>query len=193
MAITAYFDRGAAGQTSRAPRRTLRLETSGRAASGDETPVLVHNASATGLLFETAAELVEKQIGKIIRRSAIYETEAWGFADQPAFFNQVLEIESKYPPGEVLNMILKIEENMGRKRTFKNAARIIDIDILFFNKEIINEQNLVIPHPEISNRRFVLSPLYEIAPQMIHPVLKKTIKTLLSETKDPLNVVKAEF
>jgi len=143
--------------------------------------------------LETAAELVQKQIGKIIRRSAIYETEAWGFADQPAFFNQVLEIESKYAARDVLNMILQIEENMGRKRTFKNAARIIDIDILFFNDETINEQNLVIPHPEISNRRFVLSPLNEIAPQMIHPVLKKTIKTLLSETKDPLKVVKVEI
>lgn len=139
--------------------------------------------------LETAAALIQSKIGTIVRRSAIYETEAWGFTDQPAFFNQVLEIQTTFSAREVLNAILKIEEDMGRKRTFKNAARIIDIDILFFNDEIIDEQNLIIPHPEISNRRFVLAPLNEIEPQMIHPVLKKTMKKLLSESKDQLKVV----
>lgn len=139
--------------------------------------------------LETAAALIQSEIGTVVRRSAIYETEAWGFTDQPAFFNQVLEIETTYSAREVLNAILKIEEDMGRKRTFKNAARIIDIDILFFNDEIIDEQDLIVPHPEISNRRFVLEPLNEIAPQMIHPVLKKVMKKLLSESKDQLKVV----
>jgi len=138
--------------------------------------------------LETAAVLIKRRVGKITKLSKIYETEAWGNRDQPAFYNQVLVIESKFSAWEILTAILKIEEEMGRKRTVKNAARIIDIDILFFNEDIVNEQNLVIPHPEIGNRRFVLSPLNEIAPQMFHPVLKKTIRQLLSESKDQLKV-----
>jgi 2-amino-4-hydroxy-6-hydroxymethyldihydropteridine diphosphokinase len=139
--------------------------------------------------LETAAALIEQRVGKIVKYSKIYETEAWGIADQRAFYNQVLIIESKLPARKVLNIILEIEKEMGRKRTVKNAARIIDIDILFFNDDIVNEQNLVIPHPEISNRRFVLMPLNEIAPQMIHPVFKQTMKELLSLSKDQLKVI----
>ena len=138
--------------------------------------------------LETAASLIKEHVGKITKLSKIYETEAWGIRDQHAFYNQVLVVESKFSAREILNTILKIEEEMGRKRTVKNAARIIDIDILFFNDDIVNEQNLVIPHPEIGNRRFVLLPLNEIAPQMIHPVFKKTIQQILSESKDQLKV-----
>ena len=136
--------------------------------------------------LETAASLIGKRVGKIIIRSKIYETEAWGITDQASFYNQVLAIESKLSSREVLNSILNIEEEMGRKRTVKNAARIIDIDILFFNDEIVNEKNLIIPHPEIGNRRFVLTPLNEIASQVLHPVFKKTMRELLLETKDQL-------
>ena len=139
--------------------------------------------------LEAAAALIQKQIGKIIRLSAMYETEAWGITNQPAFYNQVLEIDTLLSAREVLHLILKIEEEMGRKRTIKNAARIIDIDILFFNNEIINEHNLIIPHPEIINRRFVLLPLLELEPHKIHPVLHKSIQELLSETKDKLKVM----
>ena len=142
--------------------------------------------------LETAAAMIQKQIGKIIRLSAIYETEAWGITNQPAFYNQVLEIDTLLSAPEVLHLILKIEEEMGRKRTIKNAARIIDIDILFFNDEIINEQNLIIPHPEIANRRFVLLPLLELDPAKLHPVLNKSVRELLSETKDKLKVVPVE-
>jgi len=138
--------------------------------------------------LETAAALINRRVGKITKLSKIYETDAWGKRDQPSFYNQVLAIESEFSAREILTAILKIEEEMGRKRTVKNAARIIDIDILFFNDEIVNEQNLVIPHPEIINRRFVLSPLNEIAPQVIHPVFKKTIHQLLLLCKDQLKV-----
>ena len=86
-----------------------------------------------------------------------------------------------------MNKILAIEKQMGRVRTFKNAARIIDIDILFFNNEIINTPDLIIPHIEISNRRLVLRPLSEISPGLLHPVLQKSVADLLSECKDPLN------
>jgi len=139
--------------------------------------------------LETAAALIQKRIGKIIRLSAMYETEAWGITNQPAFYNQVLEVDTLLSAREVLHLILKIEEEMGRKRTIKNAARIIDIDILFFNNEIINEQNLIIPHPEIANRRFVLLPLLELDPTKLHPVLNKSIRELLAETKDKLKAI----
>jgi 2-amino-4-hydroxy-6-hydroxymethyldihydropteridine diphosphokinase len=136
--------------------------------------------------LQTAAGLIQSEIGKIIRSSKIYETDAWGITDQKSFYNQVHVVESNFSAKEVMENILKIEEEMGRVRTIKNAARIIDIDILFFNDDIVNEQNLTIPHPEIINRRFVLSPLNEIASDMIHPVYKKNIHELLAMCKDEL-------
>jgi 2-amino-4-hydroxy-6-hydroxymethyldihydropteridine diphosphokinase len=138
--------------------------------------------------LEVAAALVEKRIGKIIRSSKIYETDAWGITNQSSFYNQVLIVESNFSANKVMQKILKIEKEMGRIRTIKNAARIIDIDILFFNNETVNKQNLIIPHPEIANRRFVLVALNELVPEMIHPVLKKSIADLLSTCKYPLKV-----
>jgi 2-amino-4-hydroxy-6-hydroxymethyldihydropteridine diphosphokinase len=141
--------------------------------------------------LETAAALIEKEIGNIIKSSKIYETDAWGITNQPAFYNQIHLVESKFSAKEILDKILNIEAKMGRVRTIKNAARIIDIDILFFNDELINEPNLIIPHPQIINRRFVLMPLNELVPEMIHPVFKKSIHDLLSNCKDELNVTPA--
>ncbi len=138
--------------------------------------------------LQKAAELVAERIGGIEKSSEIYETEAWGITDQPAFYNQVHVVKTNFSAREVLDSILKIEEEMGRKRTIKNAARIIDIDILFFNEETVNEQNLKIPHPHIADRRFVLLPLNEVAPHMIHPVSGKTISELLALTNDQLKV-----
>lgn len=143
--------------------------------------------------LQTAAALIEERIGRIIKSSKIYETDAWGIRDQPAFYNQVHIIESKFPAEEIIKRILKIEEKMGRIRTIKNAARIIDIDILFFNDELINEPNLIIPHAEISNRCFVLIPLNELVPEMIHPVFNKSIHELLSACKDELKVMQTLF
>jgi 2-amino-4-hydroxy-6-hydroxymethyldihydropteridine diphosphokinase len=137
---------------------------------------------------EIAAAFIQKEIGSIVQSSKIYETEAWGITDQASFYNQVLLIESKFSAKEILQKILKIEEGMGRVRTIKNAARIIDIDILFFNHEVINEPNLNVPHPEIVNRRFVLTPLNELAPNLVHPVLNKSIHYLLANCKDELKV-----
>ncbi len=139
--------------------------------------------------LQTAATFIDEQVGTIIQSSKIYETEPWGLSDQPAFYNQVHLVKSKLGAQTIIDTILEIEEKMGRVRTIKNAARIIDIDILFFNQEIINEPNLIIPHREIANRRFVLMPLNEIAPLMIHPVVKKNISELLSECKDQLKVL----
>lgn len=133
---------------------------------------------------------IEKMCGKIIRQSSIYETAAWGKEDQEAFLNQVLKIETGFSAEELLHTILKIEENLGRKRDLKYGPRTIDIDILFFNDEIIDLHGLKVPHPQIQNRRFVLVPLNEIASQKIHPVSKKTVSQLLAECPDPLTVNK---
>lgn len=143
--------------------------------------------------LETAAHLINKKTGTIIQSSRIYETEPWGHYDQPSFYNQLHIVESEFSAREALKSILQIEKQMGRIRTIKNAARIIDIDILFFNNEIINESDLIVPHPEISNRRFVLSPLNELAPGMIHPVLQQKIDHLLFTCKDPLKVFPLPF
>lgn len=139
--------------------------------------------------LQTAAALIEERVGKILQSSKIYETDAWGITNQPSFYNQIHIVESKLSAQKIIHKILKIEEKMGRVRTIKNAARIIDIDILFFNDETVNEQNLIIPHPEIPNRRFVLIPLNELAAEMIHPVFKKSIRELLSTCKDELNAI----
>lgn len=138
----------------------------------------------------TAIELLEKKIGTLLLRSNLYATAAWGNTSQPDFLNQVIEVNTPLNATETLKEILSIEKNMGRIRTVKNAPRIIDIDILFFNNEIINQSDLIVPHPEIQNRRFVLTPLNEMAPQMIHPVFNKTIEQLLSQCPDQLAVKK---
>ncbi len=137
-----------------------------------------------------AQDHIERSIGTIKKSSSFYSTAAWGDNDQADFLNQVLEIETKLSSAELIWDTLKIETAMGRTRTFKNAARTIDIDILFFNNEIIKTKNLTVPHPEIQNRRFVLVPLVEIAATFMHPLLQKTVKKLLKECLDELNVQK---
>lgn len=136
----------------------------------------------------TAIELLQQQIGNIIKRSSIYETEAWGNTDQPDFLNQVLLAETELNAAECMHQILSIEEKMGRIRSEKNDPRIIDIDILFFNDEIINTPHLTIPHPQIQHRKFVLVPMNELASGLVHPVLNQTINTLLKNCIDPLEV-----
>lgn len=138
--------------------------------------------------LEQASGYIEEKIGHILKSSAIYETAAWGNTDQPSFYNQVHLVETTLSPEEVMSIILNIEQEMGRIRTEKNAARIIDIDILFFNDEIINTASVIVPHKEIPNRKFVLKPLMELAPGFLHPSLHKTIAQLEAETTDTLEV-----
>ncbi|MHA4807700.1 2-amino-4-hydroxy-6-hydroxymethyldihydropteridine diphosphokinase [Flavitalea flava] len=126
----------------------------------------------------------------IPEHSSVYETAAWGKTDQPAFLNQALLICTVLDAPALLAELLKIELAMGRRREEKYGARTIDIDILFFNKEIITLPQLVVPHPEIQNRRFALVPMEEIAPQWQHPVFNKTITRLLKDCQDKLDVKK---
>ncbi|MCY7420893.1 MAG: 2-amino-4-hydroxy-6-hydroxymethyldihydropteridine diphosphokinase [Chitinophagaceae bacterium] len=135
-----------------------------------------------------AGKAIEQQVGKIVSASKIYETDAWGKTDQQSFYNQVLHVYSFLSPIEILKLVLDIEVSMGRERIIKYGPRLIDIDILFYNNAVIKTSELTVPHPEIQNRRFALTPLAELAPDYLHPVLHKTVAGLLSECKDPLMV-----
>ena len=137
-----------------------------------------------------AIALLSASCGPVIQQSAVYETAAWGKTDQAAFLNQALLLTTSLPAQELITTILSVEEEMGRRRMEKFGPRVIDIDILFFNDEIINEPNLIVPHPQLQNRRFALAPMFEIAPALVHPVLNKTIAELLAECPDELEVSK---
>ena len=137
-----------------------------------------------------AIKNITQKIGAVIRESKLYTTAAWGNTNQPDFLNQVIVVETKHTALQTIKTILGIEEEMGRLRTKKNAPRIIDIDILFFNKEIIAEKILTVPHTEIQNRRFVLIPLNELSPNFKHPVIKKNLHQLLVNCSDTLDVKK---
>jgi 2-amino-4-hydroxy-6-hydroxymethyldihydropteridine diphosphokinase len=138
----------------------------------------------------TARDLINQQCGTVSKTSSLYETAAWGKTDQPSFLNQALEVETTLNARQLIRHILKIEKQMGRIRKEKYGPRIIDIDILLFNTEKYSYHFLKLPHPEMQNRRFALLPLAELAPDVMHPVLNKTIAELLKECPDKLPVKK---
>ena len=138
-----------------------------------------------------ALKLIATRIGNIFAKSAIYETEAWGKTDQPGFLNLAIGVETELSALQLLENALKIEASLGRIRHEKWGARLIDIDIIFYNDEIVDfGEQLQIPHPEMQNRKFVLEPLAEIAPDLQHPVLKQTILEILKTLSDSLSVAK---
>jgi len=117
-------------------------------------------------------------LGRIVAVSSFYETEPVEFADQPWFLNCVVSLETAETPAQLLATLLAIERDMGRVRTRKKGPRTIDLDILLFGDTILDSPELTIPHPALHQRRFVLEPLAEIAPEAQHPILKKTIRRL---------------
>ena len=152
--------------------------------------LLGSNMGNSKAMLSKAVRLIKKQIGVITRQSDLYATAAWGNTKQPDFLNQIIIVETTLSAHQTMQTILSIEKKMGRVRTIKNAPRIIDIDILFFNKEIIEEAKLSVPHLQIQNRRFVLIPLNQLSPNLRHPVLKKSVHQLLIHCPDKLNVKK---
>jgi 2-amino-4-hydroxy-6-hydroxymethyldihydropteridine diphosphokinase len=137
-----------------------------------------------------AQKFISGKIGGITRRSFIYQTAAWGNTQQPDFLNQVIVVQTALTAVQTMQTILDIEKKMGRIRTKKNAPRVIDIDILFFNKEIIHTKELHIPHPRLQERNFVLIPLNQLSPNLKHPVFNKPINELLKASTDTLTVKK---
>lgn len=127
---------------------------------------------------------------KVVKMSSVYETEPWGEIRQDDFLNSVIEIDTKLDAAILLKELKEIEKKLGRNKTAKWSEREIDIDLLFYGIEIIENDVMNVPHLQIENRRFVLFPMAEIAPDFIHPVLKKSISELLKETTDELNVIK---
>jgi 2-amino-4-hydroxy-6-hydroxymethyldihydropteridine diphosphokinase len=146
-------------------------------------------------LGDREAQLREAQkrlgaVGQIKRVSSYYETEPVEFTEQSWFLNCALGLETSQNPQELMKSILHIEEEMGRRRVQKKGPRTIDIDILLFGDQIVNSAEVIIPHPAMQERRFVLEPLAEIAPEVRHPLLHKAIRELLSELPAAGQIVK---
>jgi 2-amino-4-hydroxy-6-hydroxymethyldihydropteridine diphosphokinase len=142
-------------------------------------------------ILQSAVIAIETEVGDVAAKSDYYFTKAWGNTNQPDFINQVVKVETDLLPKELLEKILLIEKKAGRIRgEVKWQQRTLDIDILFYNDFIIEEPDLIIPHPYIQERNFVLIPLSEIAKDFVHPVLKKTILQLCEDCKDGLEVKK---
>jgi 2-amino-4-hydroxy-6-hydroxymethyldihydropteridine diphosphokinase len=140
--------------------------------------------------LDNALNLMKATLGDLIQLSSRYETSAWGFTEQPDFINQAILLETNLTASELMQSILRIETQMGRERTVPLGPRIIDIDIIYFNDDIINSPELTVPHPKMSERLFVLKPLVEIMPNYIHPILLKSNAILLKECGDSLAVHK---
>ena len=118
--------------------------------------------------------------GRILAASPVYETAPWGYTDQPAFLNQVLEVETDLAPAELMAALQRLEVDLGRVASFRYGPRRIDVDILLYDNLVLETPDLLIPHPRLAERAFVLVPLADLAPELRHPTLDKTIRDLLS-------------
>lgn len=139
-----------------------------------------------------AVEQIASQIGPVLMCSSIYTTEPWNMDDSPWFLNQVVKIETKLSAADLLRHSKAIESQRGRKAPRqapeRYLSRILDIDLLYMNRDVIEEERLIVPHPRLHLRRFTLLPLCEIAPDFIHPVLKQDHNALLSDCPDTSQV-----
>ncbi|WP_291788801.1 2-amino-4-hydroxy-6-hydroxymethyldihydropteridine diphosphokinase [Cecembia sp.] len=136
------------------------------------------------LLIKKARNLLEKRLGKELIASSIFETEAWGGSSLGYYLNQVLVYQTALEPMQVLECIQEIENQLERKREVKWGNRTMDIDILYFGKRTINSEKLILPHPYLEKRKFVLEPLSQILPDFIHPSLGKSHQELLRICQD---------
>jgi 2-amino-4-hydroxy-6-hydroxymethyldihydropteridine diphosphokinase len=135
--------------------------------------------------LKKAVEKIEEHIGTVLSSSSVYETAPWGFEAENDFLNMVVSVETSHSPAEIIKKIAVIESMLGRERDQdRYSSRIIDIDILLYDDLVITEKGLKIPHRLMHERKFVLVPLCELAPDMIHPVLEKSMRVLLEECRD---------
>lgn len=133
--------------------------------------------------LRNALALLESRV-RITRTSSIYETEPWGILEQPRFLNMAAEGETKLQPAELLRFLKETERQMGRTEGVRYGPRVIDLDILLYDQERLETGDLSVPHPRLAERRFVLVPLAEIAPEVIHPVLRVSIRNLLARLRE---------
>lgn len=139
--------------------------------------------------LDEAARSIEQHIGVVERTGSVYETAPWGNTDQRSFYNRVLMVKTILTPEKLLESLLAIESTMGRSRSEKWEPRIIDLDILFYDELIFSSAELTIPHPHLHERRFTLLPLDELVPELIHPVLKLSVRELLNRCSDKGDVI----
>lgn len=143
--------------------------------------------------FDKVVKIIEKELGQIIKSSSVYETPPWGFETKDNFWNQVLIIETIFSPDKILEKINKIEKQFGRKReSIIYDSREMDIDILYYDDDFIETETLIIPHPKMHLRKFVLVPLNEIAPELKHPLLRFSNMQMLENCKDESVILKLD-
>lgn len=150
--------------------------------------ILGSNIGPRRNFLEKAKWMLREKAGKIVSESALYTTEPWGVESPDLFLNQVILLETSFDPDTMLHVIHQIESSLGRVRSKKYGPRTIDIDIIFWDDRVIQQPNLQVPHPLIQDRKFVLVPLAEIAPDLIHPILKIPVSAMLERCKDQKEV-----
>ena len=136
-----------------------------------------------GHLVKALAALKKAKV-KVLRSSSIYRTQPVGYATQPWFYNQVIEVSTNLQPADLLSLIKALEKALGRQRARKNHPRTIDIDILLAEDQVMATKQLTVPHPRMGKRNFVLVPLLEIAPKAVHPLLKRPLSELYKDSRD---------
>jgi 2-amino-4-hydroxy-6-hydroxymethyldihydropteridine diphosphokinase len=140
-----------------------------------------------------AAQCIVDVVGPVAEASSCYETAAWGVTEQPAFYNQVVRIETALGHEALLRTLQRIEQQLGKVKVGHWRERLIDLDILYYGNRLVCTPRLTLPHPQLHRRRFTLVPMSELAPQFMHPVLGKTQQLLLAACADPLAVRKVDF
>ena len=140
--------------------------------------------------LEETKWLLDEEVGTLLRQSPIYESEAWGTRDQPAFYNQVVAYQTSLNPQALLVRTQAIERELGRVKTRHWGERTVDIDLLDYDGQVLHSDKLAIPHPQIQHRKFVLLPLRDVQPTYVHPVLKTDVHSLLAKTADDGHVLK---
>jgi len=142
------------------------------------------NLGARELLLQDAIIAIEDRVGLVVEKSKVYESVPWRVEGQENYLNQILKVKTEMLADDVLSIVLDIEKELGRIRIEKWGERLIDIDIIFYNDSIIETPDLCVPHKHLHERMFVLTPLHNIAPEMVHPKYNKTIEELLNMCKD---------